>query len=754
LISGLILWNLPLRPAYAATFDVDRTDDNAGATACTAAANDCSLRGAIIAAGTSAGPDTINLPAGTYTLSGSALILDSEITLQGAGAASTIIQADASPTAALYRVMIVTTSGVVTLSGVTVRHGGGGTALNGGGIYNSGELLITNGTIVSNNRAVFGEGGGRGGGIYNDSTGQLWVVNGAAVSNNTATIAGGGIYNGNFLDLQLATIAANTASSGGGLYDITGDVTINLSSFDGNTAPNDYGGGAILTENGTMYISYTSFSNNQGYEGGAIRAGIEGNPMLVISSSTFSGNIASGEFSSGGGAILLLGGGAMIYNSTFSGNSTTTSGGGIFVRFGSLTLLSDTITNNTADSDNSGDGDGGGLFLDSNSDMGNTILAGNTDLSGGGPDCASAQGTLNSLDYNLIGNTTGCTIGGNTANNITGANPLLGALQNNGGPTSTHLPQAGSPAIDAGDNAACAATPINNLDQRGEPRPIDGDGNGTAVCDIGSVEVAFVPVEDPTLSINGVSVTEGDTGTVAAVFTVTRGGPLDQTSTVDYATADDTATVTGADYAAASGTLTFAPEETSQQITVLVNGDTLDEGISEQFVVNLSNPANAIIQQGQGIGTIVDDDGPVVTPGGPSPEDIARSQAPLCSLIGGGTNPIIRAQVQDSTVTDGSVFCRIIAQQSEYVTGPEEVGNADLLNLGVIQAVDVFGLKHNGDAEPHFNYAVKACLLGTGRLFYLDATTHPRALSQLPTTSEFGYTCALIANAGTVVLVP
>jgi hypothetical protein len=138
----------------------------------------------------------------------------------------------------------------------------------------------------------------------------------------------------------------------------------------------------------------------------------------------------------------------------------------------------------------------------------------------------------------------------------------------------------------------------------------------------------------------------------------------------------------------------------------------------------------------------------------PSTEDDARAQAPLCSLIGGGTNSIVRAEVQDATVTGGSVFCRIIAQGSEFVNGPAEIGNPDVIAMGVIQAVDVFGLKHDGTAEPHFNSAVKTCLQGTGRLFYLDATTTPRALSELPTTSEFGYICGLIFNAGTVVLVP
>jgi hypothetical protein len=253
------------------------------------------------------------------------------------------------------------------------------------------------------------------------------------------------------------------------------------------------------------------------------------------------------------------------------------------------------------------------------------------------------------------------------------------------------------------------------------------------------------------LSINDVTITEGNSGTVTALFTVTLVPAASQETTVDYATADDTATVTGSDYVAASGTLTFDPGVVTQTIAVTVNGDTLDEGNGEQFVVNLANPTNTTIQRGQGIGTIADDDG---LEGEPSTEDHMRAQAPLLSLLGGGTSPIVRSDVPEGTVTDGSVFGRIIAQSSEFVIGPEQIGNPDVIALGVIHAVDVFGLRYDGEPEAHFNAAVKVCLLGTGRLFYLDATTSPRALSQLPVSSEFGYTCGLIFNAGTVVLVP
>jgi len=72
----------------------------------------------------------------------------------------------------------------------------------------------------------------------------------------------------------------------------------------------------------------------------------------------------------------------------------------------------------------------------------------------------------------------------------------------------------------------------------------------------------------------------------------------------------------------------------------------------------------------------------------------------------------------------------------------------------VIQAVDVFGLTHGGQPVARFNSSVEVCLQGAGRLLYLDATQSPRPLSLLATTSRGGYTCGVILNAGTVVLVP
>ena len=111
----------------------------------------------------------------------------------------------------------------------------------------------------------------------------------------------------------------------------------------------------------------------------------------------------------------------------------------------------------------------------------------------------------------------------------------------------------------------------------------------------------------PTISINDVSVAEGNTGGKNAFLVVTLSAASYLTVTVNYATADGTATA-GSDYVAASGTLTFAPDQTRKEIPVLITPDVVSEP-DETFFVNLSSPSNAAIADGQGVGTIADDDG-------------------------------------------------------------------------------------------------------------------------------------------------
>ena len=176
---------------------------------------------------------------------------------------------------------------------------------------------------------------------------------------------------------------------------------------------------------------------------------------------------------------------ATLRNVTISGNRATDFGGGLSID-GPATLNNVTIANNTADNDANGTGNGGGILVDSGPvNISNSIVGDNDDKSPGASDKhADCSGTLSSGGYNLIEDTTGCTIAGTTTGNITGRNPQLFPLADNGGPTRTHALRKGSDAVDAGNPAApgSGATACEATDQRGTSRP-----QGPR-CDIGSFE--------------------------------------------------------------------------------------------------------------------------------------------------------------------------------------------------------------------------------------------------------------------------
>lgn len=114
----------------------------------------------------------------------------------------------------------------------------------------------------------------------------------------------------------------------------------------------------------------------------------------------------------------------------------------------------------------------------------------------------------------------------------------------------------------------------------------------------------------PTIAINDLSVNEGSSGTTNAEFTVSLSNASSQTITVNYATANDTATA-GSDYASAAGTVTFTPGQTMRPLSVGILGDIFNED-SVAFRVNLSSPTNATISDAQGVGIITDDDAPLL----------------------------------------------------------------------------------------------------------------------------------------------
>lgn len=148
-------------------------------------------------------------------------------------------------------------------------------------------------------------------------------------------------------------------------------------------------------------------------------------------------------------------------------------------------------------------------------------------------------------------------------------------------------------------------------------------------------------------------------------------------------------------------------------------------------------------------------DDPVVPPLLPSESAaVAAPSVPLCSDVGGTVNAVVRADVPAGAVDSGSVFCRVLVENAEYLddTSAATIGNQELINKGIVQAVDVFGMNHGGYAVSDFASSVTVCLLGNGTMYYLDATTAPRRVMQLAASLQGSYTCASIPDAGTVVL--
>ncbi|PSF36815.1 hypothetical protein C7H19_12675 [Aphanothece hegewaldii CCALA 016] len=132
-----------------------------------------------------------------------------------------------------------------------------------------------------------------------------------------------------------------------------------------------------------------------------------------------------------------------------------------------------------------------------------------------------------------------------------------------------------------------------------------------AAYNIGTTDIVVGTITNddgvlPTLSINDITLTEGNSGTKNATFTITRTGTATQPITVNFATANGTATA-GSDYTATLGSLTFATNETTKTINVPIIGDTTVEP-NETFLVNLTNPTNATLADAQGLGTITNDD--------------------------------------------------------------------------------------------------------------------------------------------------
>lgn len=271
---------------------------------------------------------------------------------------------------------------------------------------------------------------------------------------------------------------------GGGINAGFGSLTLTRS----RVANNSSNLGAIhVGSGGALILTYSRVDNNNGANGGGL-AVFQPAPATLINSDIFS-NTAS--FSGGG---IFSSGTLTLVNSTISGNGAADNGGGIFSA-GSTNLFNVTISNNTADRFDNSAGEGGGVFIS----MGtfttrNSIIGGNFDSSTTGSQHPDCSGVLTSPRYNLVEDTTGCTVSGSPLGNITGVNPNLGPLQDNDGDTLTHALLAGSQAIAGGDPAGCTDQNGAALitDQRGAVR--------TGPCDIGAYAFNSLGTATPTLT--------------------------------------------------------------------------------------------------------------------------------------------------------------------------------------------------------------------------------------------------------------
>lgn len=401
-----------------------------------------------------------NMVEASWTLT----VINSVISDDHAGDAGGGIDTDGTGTVVINNSKIIGNTDINQGAGVYVDVAAGSTDPSGA------NMTMTN-TLVSNNSALAFSITASGGGISNAGTGTMIIAN-STIENNFTGGMGGGFSdenNNGTLVVMNSLFLNNTASmNGGGIQEGGPSTTIINTEFKGNTSG---GSGAALFANGVT---------------------------LTVHSSTFAYNTAAGN---GGGIEIEATGtgsaGSTITDTTFTGNralnNAGANGGGIdAVAIGSLSLLNDTINANFANN-------GGGVFWDGSSTFSvqNTIIAANSAGVGGtGPDANNPAGTFTDNGGNLIGVsgagsgntgfTAATTLTGTVSNPL---DPLLGPLQNNGGPTigapgtrislETEAPLPGSPAIGKGILPGAPAT-----DERGFPTVVNGKVNVGAVSQV------------------------------------------------------------------------------------------------------------------------------------------------------------------------------------------------------------------------------------------------------------------------------
>jgi hypothetical protein len=478
LVASLALLILP---AAASAIDVDNTNDSGTG----------SLRDAIDAANTNPGADVISInTTGEVTLLSALPTITTDVTVTGPGQNQFSVNGADS-----FQVLRIQ-SGTVAISGLTITNGHCFSnpicSAAGGGIYNASGTVSLSGVAVRNSATI-----GQGGGIYN--TGTMTLSN-STVDSNTAVQTGGsnafteagGIWNDGTLTLTQSTVSGNTASATGA---------------SGQNAPE--GGGIFNNTSGTVTVDQTTIGSNHATAGApptgttnAYGGGIDNLGTLIMVRSTVSNNTASGTggtFNSAtAGGIGSAGTSTMTMDRTTVGGNTVTGsddhrGGGLDLDGTSFTIKSSTIAHNSA-------GTGANLDASSSVTLKNTILSNPQ----AGTNCSGVPTV--SPGYNIADDAS-CRLLG------TGDQPstdpmLAGSLGSNGGPTQTYLLDPNSPAVDNGLSSAG-----ESVDQRGAPRPTDfaarsnapsGDGS-----DIGAFEVQDITPPDTTID-SGPAATTND----------------------------------------------------------------------------------------------------------------------------------------------------------------------------------------------------------------------------------------------------
>jgi hypothetical protein len=502
------------------------------------------LRSAITAANSSATPTTITLATDTiyyytapdnFTDGGNALpVITGNITIIGNGAT---IERVGGPR---FRLFDVAGGGSLNLQNVTLQGGYAWSNSVGGAIYSAGTLTL-DGVTLSGNIAQGGVGDAgshtNGGDAFG---GGVYVAAGTATLTND-TFRGNTAQGGNGGDsLGILNLTATNGgnASGGGLYVAGGTATLTNDTFSGNTAQGGNGGNGYSVGDGGFHENGGSGGNASG-GGLSVAAG-----TVTLTNDTLSGNSAR----AGNGGLGGLG-----ISSSAGGSGGNASGGGLSVAGGTVTLTNDTLSGNSAQAGNGarsgmsgnggngGNGTGGGVFVLSGglTTLANTLIAGNAVTAGtggwgsivagaagtaAGPD---VSGTFASSDHDLIGDGSGSNLtsgvrGDQVGSTASPIDPLLGPLQNNGGPTATRAPLPGSPAVDAGNTNLIPAGV--STDQRGFARIV-----GAAV-DIGALErqqPTITGITVPVLAFEGhpvalsVTATDPDSALTYA-WTITR----------------------------------------------------------------------------------------------------------------------------------------------------------------------------------------------------------------------------------------